>query len=295
VEQRANILHVETNLGLRPGGVERLGSTLLQLGLAERINADVLDTLRAPAFQQARHPSFGTRNLEAIAQLAKDQADRVGQMLDDGAFPLVLGGDDSVLLGCLLGLRRRGSAGLMFIDGHTDFWDLPNALSGELSESDLWVATGHGPEIVANLEGLGPLADPRVCVIYGHRDRHEQIADGSEDVYREPMLVRNLAELRSAGIEDAAHHAAAFLAGAGVDGVWLHIDADCLDDSLMPAVDWRAGGGLSTSELAGLCRSLLESGLVAGMDVTIYNPSLDTDDLAAGRVLVAVIEAILRA
>jgi hypothetical protein len=31
------------------------------------------------------------------------------------------------------------------------------------------------------------------------------------------------------------------------------------------------------------------------MDVTIYNPSLDTDDLAAGRVLVAVIEAILRA
>lgn len=159
MEQRANILHVETNLGLRPGGVERLGSTLLQLGLAERINADVLDTLRAPAFQQARHPSFGTRNLEAIAQLAKDQADRVGQMLDDGAFPLVLGGDDSVLLGCLLGLRRRGSAGLMFIDGHTDFWDLPNALSGELSESDLWVATGHGPEIVANLEGLGPLAD----------------------------------------------------------------------------------------------------------------------------------------
>jgi hypothetical protein len=31
------------------------------------------------------------------------------------------------------------------------------------------------------------------------------------------------------------------------------------------------------------------------MDVTIYNPGLDTDDLAAGRVLVDVIAAILRA
>jgi arginase len=107
---------------------------------------------------------------------------------------------------------------------------------------------------------------------------------------------RNLAELRSAGIEDAAHHAAAFLADAGADGVWLHFDADCLDDALVPAVDWRAEGGLSTGELVGLGRPLLESGLVAGMDGRHYpHPGLDTDDLAAGRVLVAVIEAILRA
>jgi hypothetical protein len=34
----------------------------------------------------------------------------------------------------------------------------------------------------------------------------------SQDVYREPMLVRNLAEVRAAGVEDAANHAAAFLA-----------------------------------------------------------------------------------
>jgi arginase len=215
-------------------------------------------------------------------------------MLDDGVFPLVLGGDDSVLPGCLLSLRRRGSAGLILIDGHTDFWDLPNALSGEFSESDLWVATGHGPDIVANLEGLGPLVEPRACVVYGHRDRHEQIADGSEDVYREPMLVRNLAELRGAGIEDAAHHAVAFLSGAGVDRVWLHLDADCLDDALMPAVDWRTEGGMSPSELISLGRLLVASGVLAGMDVTIYNPGLDTDDLAAGQVLVSVIEEILR-
>ena len=29
------------------------------------------------------------------------------------------------------------------------------------------------------------------------------------------------------------------------------------------------------------------------MDVTIYNPALDTSDLAAGRVLLGVLEAIL--
>jgi arginase len=293
VSEAVKILHVETNLGLRRGGVERLGSALLELGLADRLAAHGVESLRAPEFRQDRDPVSGTRNLPEIAQLASSQADKIGKILDENAFPLVLGGDDSVLIGCLLALRRRGSAGLMFMDGHTDFWDLPKSLAGEFSESDLWVATGHGPDVVADLEGMRPLVDPRACVVYGHRDRAEQIQQGSEDVYLQPMLVRSLAELRAAGMKDAGHHAAAFLAGAGVDRVWLHVDADCLDDALMPAVDWRTSGGMRPSELVDISRRLLESGLVAGMDVTIYNPSLDTSDLDAGRVLLEVIGEIL--
>jgi arginase len=130
-------------------------------------------------------------------------------------------------------------------------------------------------------------------VVYGHRDRALQLRDGSRDVYHEPMLVRNLAELRAVGIEDAANHAAAFLTAESPDRVWLHLDADCLDDELMPAVNWRLDGGLTPSEVVGLARPLVSSGLVAGMDVTIYNPSLDTDDHAAGRVLLDVVDAIL--
>ena len=65
------------------------------------------------------------------------------------------------------------------------------------------------------------------------------------------------------------------------------------NDVLMPAVDWRLDGGLTPSEVVGLARPLVSGGLVAGMDVTIYNPSLDTDDHAAGRVLLDVVAAIL--
>jgi hypothetical protein len=165
--------------------------------------------------------------------------------------------------------------------------------TGELSDSDLWIATGHGPEVISDLEGRRPLVSAAACVVYGHRDRALQLRDGSRDVYREPMLVRNLAELRAAGVEDAANHAAAFLAATGVDRVWLHLDADCLDDELMPAVDWRLDGGLTPSEVVGLAGPLVCSGLIAGMDVTIYNPSLDTADRAAGRVLLEVVDSIL--
>jgi arginase len=286
------ILHVETNLGLRPGGVERLGAVLLELGLAERIGARVADGLRAPAFVDRRDPLLGARNVPAVAALAIEQADRVGEILDEGGFPVVLGGDDSVLLGCLLALRRRGSAGLMMLDGHTDFWDLPDG-TGELSDSDLWIATGHGPDVIADLEGRRPLVSPEACIIYGHRDRALQLRNDSRDVYREPMLVRNLGEIRAAGVEDAANHAAAFLAAERLDRVWLHLDADCLDDAVMPAVDWRVPGGLTPGEVVSLARPLVSSGLIAGMDVTIYNPALDTEELAAGRVLLDVVASIL--
>jgi arginase len=290
--RQPRILQVETNLGLRPGGVERLGSALLDLGLAGRIGAKIADGLHAPTFDERRDPMLGARNVPAVVALAIEQAGRVGAILDAGEFPVVLGGDDSVLLGCLLALRRRGHPGLVLFDGHTDFWDLSDG-TGELSDSDLWIATGHGPAVIADLEGRGPLVSPRACVVYGHRDRAEQLRDGSQDVYREPMLVRNLGEIRAAGVADAANHAVAFLADEDVEEVWLHLDADCLDDELMPAVDWRLEGGLTPSEVVGLARPLMSSGLIAGMDVTIYNPCLDTEGLAAGRVLVDVVQSIL--
>lgn len=286
------ILHVATNLGLRPGGVEQLGAVLLDLGLAERVGGTFAGRLQAPQFDPWRDPVLGARNVPAVAALAREQADRVGAIVDDGGFPVVLGGDDSVLLGCLLALRRRGSAGLVLLDGHTDYWDLPDG-SGELSDSDLWIATGHGPDVIAGMDGLRPLVEPRACVVYGHRDRANQLETGSQDVYQEPMLVRNLAELRAAGIGDAARHAAAFLSATGVDRAWLHLDADCLDDELMPAVDWRLAGGLSAAEVVALARPLVHSGLIAGMDVTIYNPALDSADRTAGRVLLDVVTGIL--
>jgi hypothetical protein len=42
-----------------------------------------------------------------------------------------------------------------------------------------------------------------------------------------------------------------------------------------------------------LARPLVQRGLITGMDVTIYNPSLDSADLAAGRVLLGVVAEIL--
>jgi arginase len=62
-----------------------------------------------------------TLNAPAIVQWSPKLADAVADVLDRGEFPLVLGGDCSILLGTTLAFSRRGRHGLLFIDGHTDF------------------------------------------------------------------------------------------------------------------------------------------------------------------------------
>ena len=69
----------------------------------------------------------------------------------------------------------------------------------------------------------------------------------------------------------------------GVEGFWIHLDADVLDDELMPAVDSRQPGGMNYGELVELLGAFLRSGLAVGMEVTIFDPELDpTGEIAEG-------------
>lgn len=66
----------------------------------------------------------------------------------------MLGGDCSILLGNLLALRHRGRYGLFFIDGHADFYQPEASLTGEVADMDLAIASGRGPDVLTNIDGL---------------------------------------------------------------------------------------------------------------------------------------------
>jgi arginase len=70
------------------------------------------------------------------------------------------------------------------------------------------------------------------------------------------------------------------------------VDADCLDDAIMPAVDFRIPDGLTWEDLMTALRIALASGKAVGLEVAIYNPRLDKDG-AAGRGLTDVLAAAL--
>ena len=77
-----------------------------------------------------------------------------------------------------------------------------------------------------------------------------------------------------------------------MNGIWIHLDADVLDDRVMPAVDYRLPGGLSWEELSGTLRAVMATGKAVGLNVGIFNPSLDPDGAIARRLVSCLVEGL---
>ena len=140
---------------------------------------------------------------------------------------------------------------------------------------ELALATGRGPEIVTDLEGLRPLVRDEDVVALGIRDAELAETHGSQRIEDTDIEVIDFDAFRQAGANAAAEKALARLEKAELDGFWIHLDADVLDDAVMPAVDYRLPDGLQWDELGAVLRSAIRSGRALGIDITIFNPKLD--------------------
>ncbi|MEV0728431.1 arginase family protein [Polymorphospora sp. NPDC050346] len=274
-------------LGLRPGGVEDLPAALLDAGLRDLPGAVPGGRVEAPAYDPERDPETGILNGGGIARYSVALADVVGAVLARGRFPVVLGGDCTILLGNLLALRRRGHHSLLFVDGHTDFYQPAVEPSGEAASMDLALATGRGPQVLSDIEGRGPLVRDEDVVAFGFRDSAESARAGMQPL---PPSLRtiDLEGVRAAGAAMAARQAVDWLSAGPGSGYWVHLDVDVLDDAVMPAVDYRLPDGLTWAELETVLRTAMSSGQAVGLDVTIFNPRLDPD----GRIAVRLAECL---
>jgi arginase len=64
-----------------------------------------------------------------------------------------------------------------------------------------------------------------------------------------------------------------------------------LDDAIMPAVDYRLPDGLTWTEIEDVLSAALAHPRAVGMEITIFNPRLDTD----GKVLSAFLDMLTSA
>jgi arginase len=295
---RIAVLDAPSVLGLRPPAPGKLpGARLLPAALrgnrlVERLEAGDAGRVVPPPYSPEVDPATGVRNGATIPGYTVALADRLVELLQAGTFPLVLGGDCSILLGGMLALRRLGRYGLVSIDGGLDFRHPGNAHLvgpvGSVAGENLAVVTGRGVRQLTDLEGRRPLVAEGDVVAMGHRSLEEF----AEEVLATPMTLFDVAELRRLGPIEAADRALATLAGRGVEGFWVHVDTDVLDPELMPAVDSPEPGGLTHRELAALLQTLTASELARGLQVTIFDPDLDPDGHLAAELTDTVVAGV---
>src|SRR5262245_59413417 len=175
-----SIIEAPSILGLRPTGVQELPRALDAAGLAAGLGARRSGRVEPLPYDDRRDPRTGMLNTAALVEYTIRLADAVTAAHDRGERPLVLGGDCTILLGNLLALARRGRYGLLFLDGHADFYQPEAEPTGEAASMELALVTGRGPDLVTDLEGRRPLLRDQDVVVFGFRDADVAVAEGSQ-------------------------------------------------------------------------------------------------------------------
>ncbi|GAA1695128.1 arginase family protein [Kribbella yunnanensis] len=289
------VLDGPSNLGLRPPvegtvpGCYKLAGALRDQGIVTRIGAADAGCVVPPRYDRGCwKPGDGVFNAAAMASYSVRLADRVGSLVDDDKFVVLLGGECSNLLGPALALKRRGRYGVVYLDGHSDMRTVDNdEYVGAAGGEALALVTGRGQGDLTDLEGLSPYVRDTDAVMLGYRE-DESYLETLEEAGIPHWSALNIIEDPAAAASGVLTH----LERAELDGFWVHLDVDILDAAIMPAVDSPDPGGIDHAQLQTLLHPLLASQKCVGIDIGIYDPDLDPEQVYAAELTDTLVAAL---
>lgn len=234
-------------------------------------------------FQEIRDPETGIKDFDLWIDLSNNLSKKLGAILDRQSFPLLLGGDCSMLVGIFSAFAQRDTeVGLIFLDGHADFQSPETSDSGDPADMELAILTGRGPEKITRIAGKYPLLKDEDVVVYGIR-AWDQIAESN-------IWVCDKKRMAESGIKSDVEEGLENFTRRNLPS-WLHFDVDVLDPEFMPVM-FPEPGGLTFEETREFLSLVRASGRIIGISITCYHPKLDID-LSAGVRLVTLISNVL--
>ncbi len=228
---------------------------------------DAFSVLRVVDFGDAPVlPADPVRTHEAIESL-------VGEVVDAGALPVILGGDHSIAEPDMRAIaRRRGPIGLIHFDTHTD-----------TGAEVFGVELSHG-SIMYRLVEQG-WVDPKRYVQIGLRGYWP---GETEFTWQHERGITSffMHDVRDVGIRDVVSRAVSVV-GAGP--VFLSVDVDVLDPAFAPGTGTPEPGGMTSADLLWACREIASRVELCGMDVVEVAPTMvgsaDITALVAERIV----------
>jgi arginase len=274
---RLRLIGVPSSAGAHAPGLERGPAKLRAAGLAGALAAAGVTAwdwgdLPVGSFATTAAPS-GARNLPAVLEVVAGVADAVAAARADGDVPVLLGGDCTLVLGAVTGLRRPGNrVGVFYLDGDADL-DTPQEGWGVLDSCGVAHLLGDGDPRLAALRPDGPLLDAGSLVLFGFHPAQLSVGQwrryASRGVHGVPVT-----DLPAGTAGHRATQALARLRDA--DALVCHLDVDVIDYASFPLADCpRYHGGLSLSDTCDALQAAAGHPGLACLTLTEVNPDHD--------------------
>ena len=182
----------------------------------------------------------------------------IKEMLDRGAVPFVLGGDDSIPIPVLRAYAAQNPMCIVQIDAHIDWRDEREGIRDGLSSP---MRRASEMTWIRGMAQIGLRG-------FGSARRAE-----FDDARAYGSVLIGAAEVHRGGVDAALDRI------PDAERYFITLDVDGLDPSIAPAVASPAFGGLTYDEVTGILRGVAARGQVAGFDVVEIMPDLAGGDL----------------
>ena len=282
-----HIIGVPLDLGAGRRGVDMGPSALRIASLGERISAlgyPVVDrgNVAAAVPETKARGHERKRYIREISRVCTRLYQTTTTSLDDGALPIVLGGDHSLSAGSVAAAaaharRTRKKLGVIWVDAHGDMNTPESTTSGNVHGMPLAALLGPEPAELSGIAGFSPTLSPVRTVLLGVRNldpaEKRRVRDSGIHVFTMNDIDRD-------GLPSVAKRAI-LLAGGGGAVVHVSLDMDVCDPTIAPGVGTPVKGGLNYREAHMLMEMVAASGKLGSLDVVEVNPILDTRNSTA--------------
>jgi arginase len=287
------LIGAPTSAGAHSLGLEKAPAALRAAGLVEKLQAagyEVADLGDCPQQVYQRDDERPrARNMDAVVAALNALKPLVEQATKAGALPLILGGDCTIALGTIAGLRRYYRAvSLIYFDRDADLNIPATTPSGCLDGMGVAHITGRGAPELVRFWGEPPLVREPEIALFG-LDRLDPPEQTILD--RTPIRRYNAADVQRRGPTACAQEALERTHGTS-NQFLLHFDVDVISSEDIPAVDVPGTGGLRLDEVREALAVFAKADHLAAIEVTEYNPERDADGSAARKIVELLTEAL---
>lgn len=277
-----HILEMPLDFGASRHGSDMGPSAIRLAGIKERLESlghktyEHSDIFRAKPQEYEQMGNPKAKYLKPIVNACTKLASQVEKIASAGDFPLILGGDHSIVLGSLAGMGAVAKSnnkrlGVLYVDAHGDFNDTETSPSGNIHGECLAASAGIGLKELTNLYYEGQKVDPKNICFVGCRD-----LDPGEKILMKKagVTVFTMSDIERQGFPAIIRQVIVFFK-THADMVHVSFDMDVLDPMFAPGTGIPLPGGLTNREALLLMEEMYSLGLVTSAEIVEVNPILD--------------------